>query len=271
MSSHTEAPQPLELSVSVIIPTRNELGNIRGAVERTPAMGLHTELIFVDGDSTDGTVEEIQCLIEEYLVSKDITLIHQVPPGSREARTGKMLSLGKGDAVRKGFEAAKGDVLMILDSDLTVPPEALPAFYAAIVEGRGDVVNGTRLVHPMEPGAMRFLNRLANKAFGRIFTWLLGQRVTDTLCGTKALRKRDYEAIRDNRAHFGDFDPFGDFDLLFGAARLNLRIHEIPVHYRARTYGDIKIRRWKHGVLLLRMCWIALWKLKLSRKGSLLR
>jgi glycosyltransferase involved in cell wall biosynthesis len=227
-------------------------------------MGSHTELIFVDGDSTDGTVEKIEELIEKHRGKKDIKLIHQVPRGSDEAHTGKMLKLGKGDAVRKGFDAASGDILMILDSDLTVPPSELPKFYRAMAEGRGEFINGTRLVYDMEAGAMRFLNMLANHAFSILFTWLLEQRIKDTLCGTKVLSKSDYESIRANRAYFGDFDPFGDFDLLFGAALLNLKIVEVPIRYRARTYGDIKIERWKHGLLLLRMSWIAAKKLKLA-------
>ena len=173
-----------------------------------------------------------------------------------------MLKLGKGDAVRKGFAAAKGDILMILDADLTVPPEDLVKFYTALVEGKGEFINGTRLVYPMEEDAMRFLNKLANKFFGVLFTWLLGQRVKDTLCGTKVLTRRDYERISAGRAYFGDFDPFGDFDLLFGAARLDMKIVEVPIRYRQRTYGDIKIERFRHGLQLLRMCWIALKKLK---------
>lgn len=252
------------LTVSVIIPTRNEAGNIQGAVERTPMMGAHTELIFVDGDSTDGTVEKIEEYIEQYKGKKDIKLIHQVPRGSDEAHSGKMLKLGKGDAVRKGFDAAEGDILMILDSDLTVPPEDLPKFYQVMAEGRGEFINGTRLVYQMEKQAMRSLNLLGNKVFSVIFTWLLEQPIKDTLCGTKVLFKRDYEKIKANRSYFGDFDPFGDFDLLFGAAKLNLQIVEVPIHYRARTYGDIKIERWSHGVLLLRMSFIALRKLKLN-------
>ncbi len=259
-----QAQAPAELTCSVIIPTRNEAGNIERAVEETPDMGGHTELVFVDGDSTDGTVEKIEACIERFRGRKDIKLIHQVPRGSKEAHTGKMLSLGKGDAVRKGFDAAQGDILMILDADLTVPPEDLPKFYRAVVEGRGELINGTRLVYQMERQAMRLFNILGNKAFSLAFTWLLEQPIKDTLCGTKALLKEDYERIKANRAYFGDFDPFGDFDLLFGAAKLNLKIVEVPIRYRARTYGDIKIERWKHGVLLLRMCLIALKKLKFN-------
>jgi len=260
-----DPPAPALLpSVSVIIPTRNERGNIRAAVERTPEMGSHTELLFVDGNSNDGTVEEIEKVIEEFRGRRDVKLLHQVPPGSSDgAGHGKMLKLGKGDAVRKGFAAATGDVLMILDSDLTVPPEDLPKFYLALVEGRGEFVNGTRLVYPMEKDAMRFLNKLANRFFGALFTWLCGQRLRDTLCGTKVLFKADYQKIVAGREFFGDFDPFGDFDLLFGATKQNLRIVEVPVRYRERTYGEVKIERFRHGLLLLKMSAIALVKLKL--------
>lgn len=261
-----------EYSVSVIVPCRNEVGNIEDAVSRIPQMGRHTEIIFVDGNSTDGTVEKIWEMIKRYDGVKDIKLIHQI---SREARGGegaddltrapnKMLKLGKGDAVRKGFDAATGEILMILDSDLTVPPEDLPKFYEAIAEGKGDLINGTRLVYQMEDEAMRILNIAGNKVFSLIFTWLLDQPIKDTLCGTKVLTKESYLKIREHRNYFGDFDPFGDFDLLFGAARQNMKIVEIPIRYRARKYGNIKIERFKHGLILLKMSWLAFKKLKLS-------
>lgn len=252
-----------EPSVSVIVPCRNERGNIQAAVDRTPFMGRETELLFVDGNSNDGTVQAIEQVMENYQGPLRIGLIHQVEPGSEDgAGHGEMLALGKGDAVRKGFAAARGEVLMILDADLTVPPEDLPKFYTALVERNGDFVNGSRLVYPMDKDAMRFLNKLANKFFGHLFSWLLGQHVKDTLCGTKALYRDDYELISADRAYFGDFDPFGDFDLLFGAAKQNLRIIEIPIRYRERSYGEIKIRRFRQGLLLVKMSLIALFKLK---------
>ncbi|MDO9513381.1 MAG: glycosyltransferase [Elusimicrobiota bacterium] len=238
-----------EFSCSVIIPCRNEAGNIEDAVKQTPELGKGTELIFVDGNSTDGTVEKITEMIAKY-PDKDIKLIHQ---GA---------GTGKGDAVRKAFDAASGDILMILDADLTVPPEDLEKFYDAIASGKGDFINGSRLVYPMEKQAMRFLNYLGNKFFSFLFTWILGQRINDTLCGTKVLFKKDYERIKEGRKYFGDFDPFGDFDLLFGAARLGLKITELPVRYRARTYGYTKISRFTHGLLLLKMSAIAFWKFK---------
>ncbi len=169
---------------------------------------------------------------------------------------------GKGDAVRMGFAAATGDILMILDADLTVPPEDLPRFFEAIVTNKGEFINGVRLIYPMEERAMRFANLLGNKFFGLMFSWLLGQPLKDTLCGTKVLRTRDYEALAANRGYFGDFDPFGDFDLLFGAAKLGLEIVELPVRYRERTYGTTNIRRWAHGWLLLKMCVFAAGRIK---------
>lgn len=250
-------------SVSVVIPCRNERGNIRDAVARIPDMGTHTEIVFVDGASTDGTVEEIESVICEYSNKRDIKLIHQLGRDHANGGPGtKMLALGKGDAVRKGFDAATGEVLMILDADLTVPPEQLGRFYDALVEGYGELINGCRMIYPMESDAMRFLNKIANKLFGLVFSFLLGQRIKDTLCGTKVLYRSDYLNIAAQRAHFGDFDPFGDFDLLFGAARQNLRIVEMPVHYRNRTYGDIKIERFKHGLLLLKMSFIAMKRIR---------
>jgi SAM-dependent methyltransferase len=236
------------LTVSVVIPARNEAGNIPAAVARTPPMGGGTELIFVEGHSKDNTWAEIQKVAAAH-PDRKITILQQ---------TGK----GKGDAVRAGFAVATGDVLMILDADLTMPPEELPKFYDVIASGRAEFANGVRLVYPMDEKAMQFLNLCANKAFGLIFTWLLGQSVKDTLCGTKVLTRAHYLRVAANRAYFGDFDPFGDFDLLFGASKLNLKIADVPIRYRERTYGSTNIQRWRHGVLLLRMVWFAARKLK---------
>lgn len=238
----------MDCRVSVIIPTKNEAGNIRAAVERTPAMGTHTELIFVDGHSTDGTVERI-LETQRAHPERDIQFLTQ--PGS-----------GKANAVFYAMDRATGDLLMILDSDLTVPPEELPRFYEAYAAGHGEFINGSRLVYPTEDRAMRFLNMVANHAFALIFSWLLGFRIKDTLCGTKVISARHYRDLQANRGYFGDFDPFGDFDLLFGAAKLSLKFVEIPVRYKARTYGDVKIRRFRDGFLLLRMVLFALRKIK---------
>jgi SAM-dependent methyltransferase len=236
------------LSTTILIPCRNERGNIRDAVARLPEFGGAQEILFVDGHSDDGTQDEIRAVIAAH-PDKDIRLIEQV-------------GRGKGDAVRLGFSQAKGEVLMILDADLTVPPEELPKFHRALAAGKADFVNGSRLVYPMESEAMRLLNLFANKFFALAFSWLLGQRLKDTLCGSKVILREHYQAIARNRAYFGDFDPFGDFDLLFGASKLNLKIVEVPVRYRNRNYGETKISRFRHGWLLLRMVVYAYRKLK---------
>lgn len=258
------------LTCSVIIPCRNEVGNVQAGVERVPKMGSHTEIVFVDGDSNDGTVEKIEEMIAFYQGEKDIRLIHQVPKHSKveeraEVLPGMMLKLGKGDAVRKGFDAAKGDILMILDADLTVAPEDLPKFFNPLADGKAQFVNGCRLVYPMEDEAMRFVNLCGNKAFSLAFSWLLGQPIKDTLCGTKVISKQDYELIKANRAYFGEFDPFGDFDLLFGAARLKFKLVDMPIRYRRRVAGLSKVSVFKHGILLLRMTLIGFQKFKLNK------
>lgn len=241
------APATSEPSCSVIVPCRNERGTIDAIVRRMPDMGRRTEIIFVDGHSTDGTADEIERCIREH-PHREIVLLHQA-------------GTGKGDAVRQGFDRATGDILTILDADLTVAPEELPKFYRALADRRGEFINGSRLVYPMAGQAMQLLNLVANRLFGLAFTYLLGQQLRDTLCGTKALWRRDYQRIAASRAVFGDFDPFGDFDLLFGAARLNLHIREIPVRYLARTYGQTNTRRFAHGWLLLKMSLIAMRRL----------
>jgi len=211
-------------------------------------MGKGTQLVFVEGHSRDDTFAEIKKQIRENTRRRSLL----VP------QTG----VGKGDAVRTGFANADGDILMILDADLTVAPEDLPRFYDALVNRKGEFINGVRLVYPMEKHAMRFLNLLGNKTFSMIFSYLLGQPIKDTLCGTKVLWKRDYERIATNRKYFGDFDPFGDYDLIFGAAKLNLKIIDMPIRYRERTYGTTNIQRWRHGWLLLKMVGFAARRLK---------
>jgi glycosyltransferase involved in cell wall biosynthesis len=245
-SDHNNPQEPL--SVTVVVPARNEAGNIEAAITRTPLMGSWTEFIFIEGGSSDNTWEEIQRVQSAYPDQK-IKIMQQT-------------QRGKGNAVREAFAEAKGDLLMILDADLTMPPEELPKYYEAISHGHCEFANGSRLIYPMDDQAMRFLNMIANKSFGLIFSWLLGQPIKDTLCGTKVLRRSAYEKIAANRAYFGDFDPYGDFDLLFGADRLNLKIRDIPIRYRDRTYGTTNINRWTGGILLLRMVFFAARKLK---------
>jgi SAM-dependent methyltransferase len=243
------APQPeRQASVSVIVAARNEEGNMPQIFDRLPQMGSGTELILVEGHSTDHTWEAAERELSQR-------------PGY-PARLFRQPGKGKGDAVRLGFAEARGDLLMILDADLTVMPEDLPRFYEAWRSGRGDFINGVRLVYPMEERAMRFFNLLGNKFFSLAFSWLLGQSIKDTLCGTKVLSRRHYETIAANRSWFGEFDPFGDFDLIFGAARYNLKIVDMPVRYAERTYGETNIQRWRHGLVLLRMVLVAMRRIR---------
>ena len=236
-------------SVSVVVAARNEAGNIEGIIQRLPRMGPDDELIFVEGHSRDNTWETIQAAAAKFGGTRSILIARQ---------DGK----GKGDAVRKGFGMATKDILMILDADMTVPPEDLPKFYQAITSGKGEFINGSRLVYPMEGKAMRFLNMVANKFFALAFSFVIGQRFKDTLCGTKVISRENYRRLAANRSYFGDFDPFGDFDLIFGAARMGLKIVEVPIAYKNRTYGTTNISRWSHGLLLLRMLGFASFRMK---------
>lgn len=238
----------INYSVSIIIPCRNEKGNIENAVTRTPCFGTRQEFVFIEGNSKDGTYDEILRVKEKYS-DKNVIVLKQ---------SGK----GKGNAVREAFDKASGDVLMILDADLTMPPEELPKYYNALASNKGEFINGCRLVYPMEGQAMRFLNLTANKFFGTLFTYLLCQKLKDTLCGTKVLFRSEYDKIKKGRSYFGDFDPFGDFDLLFGASKQNLKIVEIPIRYRDRQYGETQIKRFSHGWLLIKMSFFAARKIK---------
>lgn len=241
--------QENRLSLSIVVPARNEAGTIQKIIDELPTLGSFTELIFIEGNSTDNTRAEIEKCVTAYRGPKKL---------SWETQDGH----GKGDAVRKGFRIATGDILMIYDADMTVPPDEIERFYTAIASGQGEFINGSRLTYPMEKESMRLLNFIANKCFGFLFSWILGQRMKDTLCGTKVLSRKDYDNIIAGRSFFGDFDPFGDFDLLFGAAKLNRKIVDIPVHYKERTYGSTNISRFRHGWLLIKMVVFAARKIK---------
>jgi SAM-dependent methyltransferase len=238
-----------DLTCSVVIPARNEAGNIESAIARLPQLGRHTEVIFVEGHSKDDTWAEIQRVVQQGHPDFSLKAFQQ---------SGK----GKADAVRLGFAEATGDILMILDADLTVQPEDLPHFFEVVASGRGEFANGSRLVYPRSGKAMPWLNNWANKFFSLAFSFLLGQPIKDTLCGTKVMRRADYEKIAAGRSYFGDFDPFGDFDLLFGATKLGLHLVDVPVRYQPRTYGESNIAHFREGLVLLRMCWYASRKIK---------
>ncbi len=231
---------PRQMRCSVIVPARNEAGNIRAALDRIPVLGAGTEVIFVEGNSKDDTWETIQREVASY-------------SGPHLVKALKQPGRGKWDAVRTGFEAATGEVLVIQDADLTAPPEDLPKFFEVITTGAAEFANGSRLVYPMDQNAMRLLNFFGNKFFALALTYVLGQPVKDSLCGTKMLLRSDYERLKVRIRELGDFDPFGDFNLLFGAALLRLRIRDVPVRYKDRTYGETNISRFSHGWLLLKM------------------
>jgi hypothetical protein len=241
-------------SVTVVVPARNERDNIENALRRLPNLGSATEVIFVEGHSNDGTWEEIQRVLPLWDGCNGLRV-----------RAYQQTGRGKVDAVRLGFSKATGDVLTILDADLTMPPELLPRFLEAYCRGLGDFVNGTRLVYPMEGDAMRFLNRLGNVFFAKLVSWAVEVPLADTLCGTKLLARRDYERFVAWRSDFGDFDPFGDFELLFPAAVLGLGVIDVPVAYRARTYGSTNIHRFRDGFRLLRMALTGFLRFRLGR------
>ena len=238
-----------EHSCSVIVPARNEAGNIRAALERIPQLGKETEIIFIEGNSLDDTWERIQKEATEYT-------------GTHKIRFAKQPGKGKWDAVRLGFAMATGDILVIQDGDLTAPPEDLPKFFDAICNGQCEFANGSRLVYPMDSKAMRFLNLLGNKFFAATLSFVLGQSIKDSLCGTKMIARKDYDRLLKRIEEFGDFDPFGDFNLLFGSSLLQLKIRDIPVRYKDRSYGDTNISRFRHGWILLQMTWFGLRKIK---------
>lgn len=247
-------------SVSIIIPARNEEGNIEKIIPSIPKFGSWQEIIFVEGNSTDHTWSAISKL--KFLISKQ-TPISKKSNFKQIIKAFKQTGKGKADAVRLGFEKAKGEIIMIYDADRTVPASDLPKFYNVLAKGFGEFANGSRLVYPMEAQAMQGLNKIGNEFFSSVFTWIFGQHFKDTLCGTKAIFRRDYLKMKKDYLRYLEIDPFGDFALIFSAIKHNLKVVEIPVRYKEREYGTTNIRRFYHGLLLFKLAWIALKEFKL--------
>jgi glycosyltransferase involved in cell wall biosynthesis len=242
-----------EYSVSIIIPARNEEGNIARIIPSIPRFGKWQEIIFVEGGSRDKTWGKIMKEVKRTQPSSRL----------RRVKAFKQKLKGKSDAVWMGFEKAKGDVLIIYDADRTVNASDLLKFFYALVSRPNTFINGSRMIYPMEQESMKFLNRIGNKTFSYIFTWILGQRFKDTLCGTKALFRKDYLYMRKHNKKYFEMDPFGDFALIFGAIKNNLKVTEIPVRYKEREYGSTNINRFRHGFVLLKMAIVAFVEFKL--------
>lgn len=241
-----------DYSVSIIVPARNEEGNIEKIVKSIPKFGKNQEIVFIEGGSKDKTWEVIGKQVEKYKNNKFIRI-----------KSFKQKGKGKADAVKLGFEKATNDIFMIYDADRTVPASDLPKFYNVLANGLGDFANGSRLVYPMEDQAMQTLNKMGNQFFGFVFTWILGQHFKDTLCGTKVFWKKDFEKMKKDYLKYLKIDPFGDFALIFSAIKHNLKVIEVPIRYKEREYGSTNIRRFYHGLLLFKLAWIGLKEFKL--------
>lgn len=227
------------MKVSIIIPARDEAGTIASIPKLIPKMGEECELIFVEGHSKDGTWEEIKRLQNSNTPRFQIKAYKQ----GREK--------GKANAVEIGFEYAKGDILMILDADLAVQPKELINFYEVLASGEADFANGSRFVYQKEKGAMKYFNHLGNKFFAFVFSLILRQKITDTLCGSKAFFRKNWKNLYKVTKRLRKDDPYGDFTLLLGAAKLGLKVVEVPVNYRARIYGKSKISPFLDGIKLI--------------------
>lgn len=232
-------PEPV--TCSVIVPCKNEKGNIESLVRRIPALADETEIVLVDDRSSDGTGEEMR-RCQKTWPDKKITVIEG--PG-----------ISKGEAVRMGIEGAAGRLIAIFDADLAVLPEELPKCILPLLEGTADFVNTVRFVYPQQDGAMRWLNIAGNRGFSLLFTFLIRQRVSDTLCGTKVFWKEDYRNISGLKDYWLWRDRWGDFEQLLGASKLGLKIVEVPIHYAERTYGETKMKnRFQNGLHMLKLC-----------------
>ena len=241
-----------QYSVSIIVPARNEEGNIKKIIPSIPKFGKWQEIIFIEGGSSDNTWGEIGKQVKKYAKNKFI-----------KVQSHKQKGKGKADAVKLGLEKAKGEVIMIYDADRTVPATDLPKFYNVLASSLGDFANGSRLVYPMENQAMQTLNKIGNQFFSLVFTWILGQHFKDTLCGTKVFWKKDFLKMKKDYLKYLKIDPFGDFALIFAAVKHNLKVVEIPIRYKEREYGETNIKRFYHGLLLFKLAWIGLKEFKL--------
>lgn len=239
--------------LSVVIPARNEEENLVTIIDEIQKMeDIPLEIIFVEGHSQDKTWDVIQNNLTKY---KDKPLL--------DVKGFQQTGVGKNDAVKLGFENCTGEVITILDADKTVDPAELYKFYTAYRDGKGDFINGCRLVYPMETEAMRFLNLLGNAFFAKTVGHVSSLNISDSLCGTKMMAKKDHDRLIEWRKDFGDIDPFGDFDLLLFAGVVGLGSVDISIRYRSRTYGSTQISRFIHGFKLLQIVVYSFFKVKI--------
>ncbi len=228
------------MEVSVIIPAKNEEGNIERIAKSMPNLNFPVEIIFVEGHSNDATLKRIQEVCQGGISGMAYKYIIQ---------SGK----GKGNAVREAVDIALGKFVIILDADLTVCPSVISDFYIAIQRSETDLIIGNRFFFPMEQGAMGCFNKIGNHFFSYLLTKITGQKINDSLCGVKAFTLENWRKIQRFREDKNFQDPFGDFDLILGASYFNMRINDIPVHYKARKYGKSNISVFRDGLKLMAM------------------
>ncbi len=225
-------------SKSIIIPAKNEEKNLKPLLNQIPELEEDHEIILAIGDSEDKTYEVAKEIKEARCWPFEVKVIKQ---------TGK----GKANAVWEAVEEASKEVIIILDADISVNPETIVQFNSVIDTGKASFVNGTRLIYGMESGAMRIVNNLGNRIFQYIVSIIIGQKITDSLCGTKVFFRKDFNKIKLWKELVQMKDPFGDFDMIFTAGYFGLKILEIPVRYQARVYGVTQIKRFRDGYKLI--------------------
>ena len=241
-----------DLRVSFIIPCKNEENNIKTFENEIKNSNQSNEYLFGDDNSMDKTIDEIDKLSKKLNNNK---ILKYNGPG-----------VCKSENVYKGIELSSGDIIVVYDADLTVDFKDVEFSIDILKNTNADFINCTRMIYPQKDGAMKFSNFIGNSIFANLFSLLFRKKITDTLCGTKIFFKKDWVKIKKNITGLGVKDLWGDFDLLIGAYKNNLKITEVPVTYHERKEDNTKMTSvFLNGIRMLSIVLVAFYKLRLKK------
>jgi len=218
------------MKLSVVIPAYNEIGTIREILSRVNAVPLEKEIVIVDDCSTDGTGEALR---EEAAAGRCRLVRHD-------------RNRGKGAALQTGFSAVTGDIVLIQDADLEYDPQEYPKLLKPILDGRADVVYGSRFAGSGEKRVLFYWHSLGNRFLTTLSNMFTNLNLSDMETCYKVFRREVLAKVRIEENRFG-FEP----EITAKVAKLGCRIYEVGISYTGRTYSEGKKINWKDGVRAL--------------------